>query len=301
MSKKAAFVSIVGKPNVGKSSLLNCLLGEKISIVTNKPQTTRTKITGVLTKGETQFVFVDTPGFHRPKTRLSNSMNKAVNVSLKGVDAILLLVEPSGRLTEAEKDLIDSVKNHRCPKILIINKIDLEKDKSVIGARIDELTQLCEFDCVIPMSVKEKDGVDILLAELEKNAPLSEHYFPDDAVTDRPERVIVSEIIREKLLINMQQEIPHGTAVVIDKMRERKNGQKPIMDIEATIFCEKETHKGMIIGKGGAMLKKIGSEARADIEEFLDISVNLQCWVKVKEDWRNKDTFIRNFGLSNQD
>lgn len=295
LNTKSAFVSIVGKPNVGKSSLLNSLLGEKVAIVTNKPQTTRTKITGILTKEETQFVFVDTPGFHSPKTKLSNSMIKAVNTSMKDVDVIVLVVEPQGKLTEAEQQLIENVKNQKCAHILVINKIDLLKDKEQLADRINMLTSLCDFNAVIPISVLKNNGVDLVLEELAKHAGESVHFFPDDALTDQPERVIVSEIVREKLLLNLQQEIPHGTAVVVEKMRERD--EKEIIDIEVTIYCEKESHKGMIIGKKGALLKKVASEARIDIESFLDSKINLQCWVKVREDWRNKESSIRNFGL----
>ncbi len=293
---KSAFISIVGKPNVGKSSLLNCLLGEKIAIVTNKPQTTRTRITGVLTNEETQYVFIDTPGFHKAKTKLSNSMVNAVNTSIKDVDAIMLVVESTGKLTEAELSLIESIKSRRTPSILIINKIDLISDKELIGKRIIELMKLCDFDSVIPISVQNKNGIDLVFKEISKHAQEGVHFFPDDTLTDQPERVIVSELIREKILLNLHQEIPHGTAVIIEKMKERED--KPIMDIEAMIYCEKDSHKGMIIGKNGVVLKRIASTAREDIEQFLDIKVNLKCWIKVREDWRNKESMIRNFGLA---
>lgn len=293
---KSAFISIVGKPNVGKSSLLNKLLGEKIAIVTDKPQTTRTQITGVLTKGETQFVFIDTPGFHKPKTKLSNSMIKAVSSSIKDVECILMLVEPSGKLTEAELELIQSIKNSKIPSVLIINKIDLVPNKELLIKRINEITELHKFDAVIPISVLRNDGIAAVFAEIEKYAQEGNHFFPDDTLTDQPERVIVAEIIREKLLLNLHQEIPHGTAVVIEKMRERED--KELMDIDAMIYCEKDSHKGMIIGKNGTVLKRIASSARLDIEEFLGVKINLQCWIKVREDWRNKESMIRNFGLS---
>lgn len=296
---RSAFISIVGKPNVGKSSLLNCLLGEKIAIVTNKPQTTRTKITGVLTKGETQFVFIDTPGFHKAKTKLSDSMIKAVNTSIRDVDAVMLVVEPTGKLTEAELNLINNIKNQNIARILIINKIDLVQDKTRIADRIMELTKLCEFDAVIPISVQNNDGIDRVFLEIDKCAEEGVHFFPDDTLTDQPERVIVAEMIREKILMNLHQEIPHGTAVVIESMKERED--KEILDIDAMIYCEKDSHKGMIIGKHGAVLKRIASTAREEIEGFLDIKVNLKCWIKVREDWRNKDSMIRNFGLSNQE
>lgn len=298
---RSAFISIVGKPNVGKSSLLNCLLGEKIAIVTNKPQTTRTRITGVLTKEDVQLVFIDTPGFHKAKTRLSDNMIKAVNTSIKDVDAVMLLIEPTGKLTESEHNLIENIKSQRIPCILVINKIDLLSDKALLLKRIVELTALHDFDAVVPISVLKKDGIDSLFKELDKHAGEGVHYFPNDTLTDQPERVIVSEIIREKILLNLHQEIPHGTAVVIEKMREREDTQKEIMDIEALIYCEKSSHKGMIIGKNGAVLKRIASASREEIESFLRIKINLKCWVKVREDWRNNDNFIRSFGLSDSD
>ncbi len=295
---KSAFVAIVGKPNVGKSSLLNKLLGEKVAIVTAKPQTTRTRITGVLTQGETQFVFIDTPGFHKPKTKLSDTMDRIVTTSIKDVDVVMLLVEPAGKLTEAEETLIGNIKSEGVKSILVINKIDLIKEKEQLALRISQLMSLHDFDAVVPVSVLNNDGMDLILEELEKCAQEGPHFFPDDTLTDQPERVIAAEIIREKILLNLQQEIPHGTAVVIEKMRGRED--KEIIDIEATIYCEKDSHKGMIIGKSGAVLKRIASSAREDIEKFLGEKVNLQCWVKVREDWRNKESAIRNFGLSDQ-
>lgn len=294
--QSSAFVAIVGKPNVGKSSLLNKLLGEKIAIVTSKPQTTRTKITGVLTKGETQFVFIDTPGFHKPKTKLSDNMVKAVNTSIRDVDVVMMVVEPMGKLNEAELELLQSIKSQKIKSVLVINKIDLLSDKERLIERINEINAIHSFDSVVPISVLKDDGVDLVLDELKKYAEEGVHFFPDDALTDQPERVIVAEIIREKLLLNLRQEIPHGTAVVIEKMRERDD--KDLIDIDAVIYCEKDRHKGMIIGKGGECLKKIAHDARLDIESFLDIKVNLKCWVKVQEDWRNKDSMIKNFGLS---
>lgn len=299
LKTKSAFVAIVGKPNVGKSSLLNKLLGEKIAIVTNKPQTTRTRITGVLTKEETQFVFIDTPGFHKPKTKLSNSMVNAVHSSIKDVDIIMLVVEPQGKLTEAELSLIESIKNQKAPCILVINKIDLLDNKDSLIKRIEYLMELHSFDAVVPISALKADGIDGLFSELSSRAISSAHFFPEDTLTDQPERVIVAEIIREKILQNLYQEIPHGTAVVIEKMRERD--EKDIIDIDAMIYCEKASHKGMIIGKGGAVLKRIASSAREDIEAFLDVKVNLQCWIKVRDDWRNKESMIKNFGLFDND
>ncbi|MEG0570634.1 MAG: GTPase Era [Oscillospiraceae bacterium] len=293
---RSAFIAIIGKPNVGKSSLLNSVLGEKIAIVTDKPQTTRTRITGVLTKGETQLVFIDTPGFHKPKTKLSNKMNNAVTTSITDVDALIFVVEATSRLTEPELNLIKSIKESKLPCVLVINKIDLAPNKQIVMNKINELSAMHEFNAVVPVSVLQNDSVDLVLKEIEKFAQESVHYFPDDTLTDQPERVIVSEIIREKILLNLYQEIPHGTAVVIEKMKEREG--KNILDIEAYIYCEKNSHKGMIIGKGGAVLKRIASTAREDIESFLDVKINLQCWVKVKEDWRNRDNLIKNFGLS---
>jgi GTP-binding protein Era len=295
----SGFIAIVGRPNVGKSSLLNALLGEKVAIVTSKPQTTRTKITGVLTEGEKQYVFIDTPGLHKAKTRLGDNMVKAVNMSLNDIDAVLLVTEPEGEINKAELDLIESIQRLKLPAILVINKIDLLSDKKKLMERTRQFTDLCSFDAVVPISVAEEDGLDRLMAEIDKHLVESVHFFPDDTLTDQPERVIVAERIREKILLNMRQEIPHGTAVVVEKMREREQGD--IIDIDAVIYCERSTHKGMIIGKGGQTLKKIASEARTDIESFLDMRVNLQCWVKVKEDWRNKDGLIQNFGLSFQE
>ena len=298
INTKSAFIAIVGKPNVGKSSLLNKLLGEKIAIVSNKPQTTRTRITGVLTQNETQFVFIDTPGIHKPKTKLSQHMIKGINQSVSDVDAAIMVVEPFGKPLETELELIESFKKLNMPAILVINKIDLIENKEDLLERISLFSSLYNFDAIIPISILQDDGCDLVLKEIYNYAVESVHFFPDDTLTDQPERVIVSEIIREKILSCMQQEIPHGTAVGIESMKERKGGR--LMDIDATIYCERDSHKGMIIGKQGSMLKKIASMARQDIEAFLDIKVNLQCFVKVKEDWRNKEGLIKNFGLSSQ-
>ncbi len=294
MRTKSAFVAIVGKANVGKSSLLNALLGEKIAIVSSKPQTTRTRITGVLTEDDLQLVFLDTPGFHKAKTKLSGHMNKVVTTSIGDVDLVLFLVEPKGALNEEELTLIETFKARKLPVFLIINKIDLiEKDELL--NRIAEVSSLYDFKAVIPVSVTENNGLDTVMKELSESSPEGPHYFPDDTLTDQPERIIAGEVIREKILRNMRDEIPHGTAVMIEKMREREG--KNIIDIEAYIYCEKDSHKGMIIGKGGSMLKKIASEARADLEEFLEAKINLQCWVKVKDDWRNNENIIRSLGL----
>lgn len=292
---KTAFIAIVGKPNVGKSSLLNRMIGQKIAIVSSKPQTTRTKIMGILTKDETQFVFTDTPGFHRAHNKLGEKMNEAVGDTVGGVDACLFLTEPKGELNEQELELLEMFKKHKMPVILAINKIDMIKDKEELLSRIVYLTGLFDFTAVVPVSASRGDNVDELINELDKLAINSVHFFPDDTLTDQPERVLAAEIIREKILRLMDKEVPHGIAVAVEKMRERDN--QDILDIEATIYCERESHKGMVIGKKGAMLKKISTYARQDLENFFQIKVNLQCWVKVKVDWRNREGLIHNFGL----
>ncbi|MBE6745910.1 MAG: GTPase Era [Ruminococcaceae bacterium] len=292
---KTAFIAIVGCPNVGKSSLLNVMLGQKVAIVSDKPQTTRTKIMGVLTRDETQLVFTDTPGYHRPRTKLGEKMIKAVGDSLSGVDVCLFVVEPTGELRPAELELIEKFKKEKMPVILAINKIDTLKDKSELMSRILEMTQYYEYEAVVPVSAVKNDGVPALMDELEKLAFPSPHFFPDDTLTDQPERVLAGEIIREKMLRLLDKEIPHGVAVSIEKMRERDDSD--ILDVEAIIYCERDSHKGIIIGKKGAMLKKISTYARADMEKFFDCHINLQCWVKVKEGWRNREGLIHNFGL----
>lgn len=292
---KTAFIAIVGKANVGKSSILNKLLGQKIAIVSSKPQTTRTRIMGVLTTDDNvQLVFTDTPGFHKPRTKLGEKMVKAVSDSIDGVDACLFVVEPEGELNEAELELIEKIKKGKNPAILAINKIDTVKDKEKLALRIAELSGMYDFSAIVPVSAQTGSGLDDLLSELKALAFESEHFFPDDTLTDQPERVLAGEIIREKMLRLLDKEIPHGTAVSIEKMRERSDG---IMDIEATIYCERESHKGIIIGKGGKMLKKISTYARQDMEGFFGCKINLQCWVKVKEGWRNREGLIHNFGL----
>ncbi len=293
---KTAFIAIVGCPNVGKSSILNRLLGQKIAIVSEKPQTTRTRITGILTNGDTQLVFTDTPGFHRPKTKLGENMVKAVTDSIADVDACLFVVEPTGELREKELELIERFKTERIPVILAINKVDTVSEKENLMQRILEVSSLFDFTAVVPVSARNGDNFPALLSELEALAEPSVHFFPDDTLTDQPERVLMAEIIREKMLRLLDKEIPHGTAVGIEKMRER-DGRDDLIDIEATVYCEKESHKGIIIGKKGDMLKRISTRAREDMERFLCCKVNLKCWVKVKEDWRNREGLIRNFGL----
>lgn len=292
---KTAFISIVGCPNVGKSSLLNRMLGQKVAIVSNKPQTTRTKIMGVLTNGDTQLVFTDTPGFHKPKNKLGEKMIKAVGDSISGVDAVLFVVEPEGELRAVEKELIERFKREKLPVVLAINKVDTVAEKEKLMAKILEMSSLYNFEAVVPVSAIKGTNMDELVSELEKLAEESVFFFPEDTLTDQPERVIAAEIIREKILRNLDKEIPHGTAVSIEKMREREDGG--IMDIDAVIYCEKDSHKGIIIGKKGAMLKKISTRAREDMERFFCCKINLQCWVKVKEGWRNKEGLIHNFGL----
>ena len=280
-NSKNAFVTIVGRANAGKSSLLNALVGEKIAAVSDKPQTTRTKITGVLTKGETQFVFIDTPGMHKAKNKLSEHMLNAVNESVAGVNLIILMADCTKKISENERELVKGFKTGKTKVILVLNKIDL-----------------LEFIDIVPVSVLEKDGLDIIMEDLEKNAVEGPHYFPDDKFTDQPEKVIMAEIIREKALNNLNDEVPHGIAVTIEHLNERENRNgEAILDVTATIYCERESHKGILIGKGGSMLRKIGQEARADLEDFFQIKVNLQCWVKVKEGWRNREGMIKNFGL----
>ncbi|MEE1263179.1 GTPase Era [Ruminococcus sp.] len=292
-SDKSAFIAIVGKPNVGKSSILNRLLGQKIAIVSSKPQTTRNRITGVLTDGEYQIVFFDTPGMHKPKNTLGKYMVRSVNESVGGVDCCMLVVEAGKEPTPADLSLIEKFKSIGMPAILAINKIDMLKEKDELMKQILAYSQLFDFEAVVPVSAQDGSGMDELLDELKKQASEGGHFFDDDTLTDQPERVIAAELIREKILRLCDKEIPHGTAVLIEKMKTRDNG---ILDIDATIYCERETHKRIIIGKNGAMLKKISTYARQDIERFFDCKVFLQTWIKVKEDWRNRAQLVQNFG-----
>ena len=299
MNTKIEFITIVGCANAGKSSLLNALVGEKIAMVSNKPQTTRTRITGLVTEGETQYVFMDTPGVHKAKTKLGEHMNKTVKDSVTDVDLILMVADFTKRITDIDKDIIKSFRKND-NVILILNKIDLVKEKENIALKIAEYNEMYSFKDIIPISVIEDDGINIVWNEIKKYVVEGPHYFPDDSLTDQPERVLAGEIIREKILNLMHDEIPHGIAVTVEQMSEHVNkNNEDILDISAVIYCERDSHKGMVIGKGGAMLKQIGKLAREDLESFFEIKVNLQCWVKVKEDWRNKEGLIRNFGLSN--
>ncbi len=292
MSTKTAMITICGRPNVGKSTLTNYLVGEKIAIVSNKPQTTRNRICGIVSKGDTQFVFVDTPGFHKPRTKLGDYMVGVARDSIADVDLTVLVVEPIASIGPQEEGLIAQIRAKKCPTILAINKIDtLEKDKLLSVIETYAAQEL--FDAIIPISAKNGDGVELLLQECAKYAVESPFLFPDDVTTDQPERQVMAEIIREKLLWCLDREVPHGTAIEITKFSERDNG---IIDIDATIFCEKASHKGIIIGKHGDMLKKISSMARTDCERFMGTRVYLTTWVKVKENWRESDFFVRNFG-----
>ena len=297
---KNAFITIVGRPNAGKSSLLNALIGEKIAAVSSKPQTTRTKITGVITKGDIQYVFIDTPGMHKSRDKLSEHMINAINSSVSSIDAALLVVDSQKKPGEAERELLRFLKASRAPVILVINKIDLFDDKELLIPVIKEYASMYDFAEVISISAMNSDGLDIILDVLSKYTTEGPHFFPDDKFTDQPERVIISEIIREKLLELLSAEVPHGIAVDIETLSERdtKDGEG-IMDVGAVIYCEKESHKGIVIGKGGAMLKQVGRLAREDIEHFFMIKTNLQLWVKVKEGWRNREGLIKNFGLAN--
>ncbi|MGN1467736.1 MAG: GTPase Era [Ruminococcus sp.] len=298
-NQKSAFIAIVGRPNVGKSSLLNRMLGQKIAIVSSKPQTTRTRITGILTEGETQLVFVDTPGMHKPKNELGKYMVRSVTESVAGVDMCLLVTEAGREITQTEENLIKKFSAQNIPAVLAINKIDTIKDKSELLTQILAYSNKFDFDAVIPVSAQDGQGIDELKAELKKHAMEGGHFFDDDTLTDQPERVLASEMIREKILRMCEKEIPHGTAVVIEKMRQRED--KDILDVEATIYCEKESHKRIIIGKNGSMIKKINTYARQDMENFFGCKVNLQTWLKVKEGWRNRGGLLKNFGFDPKD
>ncbi|MEE1244231.1 MAG: GTPase Era [Acutalibacteraceae bacterium] len=305
MKETSAFITIIGRPNVGKSSLLNKILGQKVAIVSDKSQTTRTKIMGIKTDGENQLVFIDTPGFHKPRNELDKNMNRAVGDGMADVDAAVLVVEANPKfsfdgdnLPSAELELIKELKKRNLKAILIINKIDLLPEKEQLLNMITAYTKVFDFETVVPLSAKTGDGIDALLYEIKKFSKPSPHYFPDGDVTDQPEKVMVAEIIREKLLLTLDKEVPHGIAVDLERFFERDTADgEPIVEVEATIICEKDSHKGIIIGKGGAMLKRIGTMARKDIEEFFGIRATVKLWVKVKEDWRNRQGLIHTFGL----
>ncbi|MBO4934315.1 MAG: GTPase Era [Clostridia bacterium] len=291
---QSVFAAILGVPNVGKSTLLNRMVGEKIAIVSPKPQTTRTRVTGVVTEGETQFVFLDTPGIHKPRTLLGEGMIKTVGEAASGVDAALLLCEPQGAGLSPVGEFLERLKKSGVPVILCVNKIDTLREKEALLPVIAELSGQFDFEAVLPISAETGEGVDELKAELKKFAVPSPHFFPDDAVTDQPDRVIAAELIREKLLLSLDHEIPHGIAVEIEQFSTRDSG---ILDISAIIYCEKDSHKGIIIGKNGSLIKKTMTAARIDCEAFFGCKVNLQTRVKVKENWRNRAGFINSIGM----
>ena len=295
MISKTAMITICGRPNVGKSTLTNALAGEKIAIVSNKPQTTRNRITAVCQRGETQFVFLDTPGFHKPRTRLGDYMVNVVRQSVADVDAVVLVVEPVASLGPQERELIASIKAANCPAVLAINKLDTVEPEKLLAV-IALYSEAYAFNAIVPISAKTGDGVEELLKELNKFAVESPALFPEGVTTDQPEKQVCAELIREKLLLNLEREVPHGTAVEITRFSERDDG---IIDLEATIYCEKPSHKGIIIGKNGQMLKKISTMAREDCEKFMGTKVYLQTWVKVKENWRDSQYLIGNFGYTN--
>lgn len=294
MITKSAMITICGRPNVGKSTLTNALVGEKIAIVSNKPQTTRNRISAVVTRGNTQFVLMDTPGFHKPRTRLGDYMVNVVKESVADVDAVMLLVEPIANIGRQEEELIARLKETNVPAVLVINKIDTV-EKSELLEVMAMYPQAHGFDAIIPISAKNNEGLDELMAQLDKYTVEGPQLFPDDMISDQPEKQICAELVREKLLLCLDKEIPHGTAIEVTKFSERENG---IIDMDVTIFCEKASHKGIIIGKNGAMLRKIGEMARTDIEAFMGTKVFLQTWVKVKENWRDSMAQLRNFGYS---
>ncbi len=293
----SGFITIIGRPNVGKSTLMNCLIGEKISIVTSKPQTTRNKIQSILTRDDFQAVFIDTPGIHKPKTKLGEYMVKSVETALQEVDIILYLVEPFDKVSEGDKAIIERLANVSTDVFLVINKIDTIEKTKLLGI-IEKFKALYSFKEIIPISALNAINTESLLKTIKESLPEGPKYFPDDMVTDQPEKIIVSEIIREKILTLMQDEIPHGTAVEIMSMKKRED--KDLIDVEATIYCEKESHKGMIIGKKGVMLKEIGTRARGDIQRLLGTPIYLQLWVKVKKDWRDSEFLLKNFGYNSK-
>ena len=296
---KSGFATLIGRPNVGKSTLMNCLIGQKIAITSSKPQTTRNRIQTVYTSQEGQIVFVDTPGIHKAKNKLGDYMVNIATRSLRDVDVVLWLVEPTNYIGAGEKHIIEQLKGIKTPVILVINKIDTVKKEEILPA-IDTYRKICDFAEIIPCSALRGQNTEDIIDSILKYLPYGPMFYDEDTVTDQPQRQIVAEVIREKALHALDAEIPHGIAVAIDKMKERP-GKNPMVDIEATIICERDSHKGIIIGKGGAMLKKIGSNARFELERMLDSKVNLKLWVKVKKDWRDSDFMIKNFGYDKKE
>ena len=294
--KKTAMITIAGRPNVGKSTLTNALVGEKIAIVSSKPQTTRNRIYGVVNQGDTQYIFLDTPGLHKARTRLGDYMVKVVKESVADVDAVCLLVEPIAKIGAPEQTLIDRLKEENMPSVLVINKIDTVEKEALLEV-IAVYSAAHNFDAIIPISAERKDGLEILMDQLSCYAAEGPQLFPDGMTTDQPEKQVVAEIVREKLLRNLDKEIPHGTAIEVTRFSERDNG---IIDLDVTIYCEKTSHKGIIIGKNGAMLKRISTHAREDIERFMGAKVYMETWVKVKENWRDNLNYIRSFGYDEQ-
>lgn len=293
----SGFVSLIGRPNVGKSTLMNLLIGEKISIISSKPQTTRNKIQTILTTDNMQVIFVDTPGIHKSTSKLGDYMVKSAETALNDMDIVLYLIEPYEKIKESDLSIIERLQKVHTPVFLVINKIDTI-DKPELLKVIENYSKKYNFAEIIPLSALKGKNHEILLEAIEKYLPEGPKYFPEDMITDQPEKQIVSEIIREKALYLLQDEIPHGIAVEITSMKQRKD--KEIMDIEATIYCERDSHKGIIIGKQGSMLKKIGSNARRDIQRFLGTQINLQIWIKVKKDWRDSDFLLKNFGYDSK-
>ncbi len=292
---KSGFVSIIGRPNVGKSTLLNRLIGQKIAIISHKPQTTRNNVLGILSEENYQIVFTDTPGIHAPATKLGEFMVKSAKGAASNADAVLFLVEPKDSIGKTEEKIMEDLKGKNIPVILVINKIDtIEKEK--LFSIITTYTESFDFDAVVPISAKGRDGIELLKEEILKHIEEGPMFYPEDMVTDQPERQIAAELIREKLLYALDKEIPHGVAIEIFAMKEKKN----IVEIEANIYCEKSSHKAIIIGKGGAMLKAVGTQAREDIERMLEKKVLLKLWVKVKDDWRNNNFLIKNFGFEQE-
>lgn len=295
---RTAFVTIAGRTNAGKSSLLNAIVGEKIASVSSKPQTTRTRITGIRNIDDVQLVFFDTPGLHKPVNKLSEHMLNTVRESVSDIDAVVFVMDCTKKINQQELDLLKSMNSSKMPVLLVLNKIDLLKNKDELAPVIADLTSKINFQAVIPVSVTENSGIDIVIQEIINLSEESVHYFPEDMITDQPEKVLAAEMIREKLLMLLNDEVPHGIAVGVEEMSERDD--KDILDISAVIYCERESHKGIVIGKGGSMLKKASTAARMELEDFFQIKVNLKCWVKVKEDWRNREGLIRSFGLSDK-